>query len=112
MNPISVFKPRIVGGRASGLTEGATRSAKVGVTPKAELDHRDLLASAVATGGAMILGGSRAVDRQSHGEPAYSPISILSFLEAENFRLRQAVVALSLDTMALREALEKNEGRP
>jgi len=110
MNPISVFKPRIVGGRASGLTEGAAMSAKVGVTPKAELDRRDLRASAVATGGAMILGA--AVDRQSHAEPAYSPISILSFLEAENLRLRQAVVALSLDTMALREALEKNEGRP
>ena len=58
--------------------------------------------------------GSRAVDRQSHkqddAEPACRPISILSFLEAENIRLRQAVVELSLDTMALREALEKKKG--
>jgi hypothetical protein len=58
--------------------------------------------------------GSRAVDRRSHeqddGERARRPVSILSFLEAENIRLRQAVVKLSLDTMALREALKKNEG--
>jgi hypothetical protein len=59
--------------------------------------------------------GSRAVDRQSHergdGEPACRPISILSFLEAENIRLRQAVVKLSRDTMVLREALKRNEGQ-
>jgi hypothetical protein len=58
--------------------------------------------------------GSRAVDRQSHergdGEPAGRPISMLSFLEAENIRLRQAVVELSRDTKALRQALRKNDG--
>jgi len=32
---------------------------------------------------------------------------MLSFLEAENIRLRQAVVELSRDTVALREALEE-----
>src|SRR5258708_18770453 len=57
--------------------------------------------------------GSRAVDRQSHergdGEPACRPISMLSFLEAENIRLRQAVVELSRDTTALRQALRKND---
>ena len=58
--------------------------------------------------------GSRAVDRRLHkqddDEPACRPISLLSFLEAENIRLRQVVVELSRDTMALREALKKNEG--
>jgi len=34
------------------------------------------------------------------------PISLLSFLEAENLRLRQAIVELSLDASALREALK------
>jgi hypothetical protein len=36
----------------------------------------------------------------------YRPISLLSFLEAENIRLRRAVVELWLDTAALREALK------
>jgi hypothetical protein len=58
--------------------------------------------------------GSRAMDRQSpergDGEPACGPISMRSFLETENIRLRQAVVELSGDTKALREALRKNEG--
>jgi hypothetical protein len=35
---------------------------------------------------------------------------MLSFLEAENIRLRQVVVELSRDAMALREALRKNDG--
>jgi hypothetical protein len=35
---------------------------------------------------------------------------MLSFLEAENIRLRQVVFQLSRDTVALREALESNEG--
>ena len=56
------------------------------------------------------MGGSKPVDRQSSKQddawPASEPTSILSFLEAENVRLRQAVVELSLDTMALREALQ------
>ncbi len=47
-------------------------------------------------------------DRQTHKgdcvEPGSQPISLLSFLEAENVRLRQAVVELSLDASALRKA--------
>src|SRR6266478_4275335 len=49
-------------------------------------------------------------DPESHkgddAEPGSQPISLLSFLEAENVRLRQAVVELSLDASALREALK------
>jgi hypothetical protein len=37
------------------------------------------------------------------------PTSLLSFLEAENIRLRQAVVELWLDTTALREAVKRRE---
>ena len=39
-------------------------------------------------------------------ESRSQPISLLSFLEAENLRLRQAIVELSLDASALREALK------
>ncbi len=49
-------------------------------------------------------------DRESHkghdAEPGSQPISLLSFLEAENTRLRQAIVELTLDGSALREALK------
>lgn len=49
-------------------------------------------------------------DPESHkgddAEPGSQPISLLSFLEAENVRLRQAVLELSLDASALREALK------
>jgi hypothetical protein len=49
-------------------------------------------------------------DRESHkednAEPGSQPISLLSFLEAENMRLRQAIAELSLDASALREALK------
>ena len=52
----------------------------------------------------------KAVDPKSHKQDDVKsksqPISLLSVLEAENFRLRQAVVALSLDTLVLREALK------
>jgi hypothetical protein len=47
--------------------------------------------------------------KQDDAEPECRPISLLSVLEAENIRLRQAVVELSLDTLALREALERRE---
>jgi hypothetical protein len=52
---------------------------------------------------------SNASDRETHkqDEPGCQPIDLLSFLEAENMRLRQAVAELSLDTMALREALKR-----
>jgi hypothetical protein len=36
------------------------------------------------------------------------PVDLLAFLEEENRRLRQAVVELSLDTLALRDALKGN----
>ena len=49
-------------------------------------------------------------DRETHKgddvESRSQPISLLSFLEAENLRLRQAIVELSLDASALREALK------
>ena len=49
-------------------------------------------------------------DRQTHKgdclKPGSQPISLLSFLEAENVRLRQAVVELSLDASVLRKALK------
>ena len=38
------------------------------------------------------------------------PISLLVFLEEENLRLRNVVIALSLDTMTLREALKTDQG--
>jgi hypothetical protein len=48
-------------------------------------------------------------DSESHqgddAEPGSQPISLLSFLEAENLRLCQTIVELSLDASALREAL-------
>ena len=54
--------------------------------------------------------GDRNYDRELHkeddAEPGYQPISILSFLEAENMRLRRAIAELSLDASALREALK------
>jgi len=56
---------------------------------------------------------SKAVGRQSRkdgAEPACRPISMLSFLEAENVRLQRTVVELSRDNMALREALRKSAG--
>ena len=56
---------------------------------------------------------SKASDRKLHkqgdAEPECRPISLLSVLEAENIRLRQAVLELSLDTLALREALKRME---
>ena len=42
-------------------------------------------------------------------KPSRGPISLLSFLEAENAKLRQAVAKLSLDARALREALKRME---
>lgn len=44
-------------------------------------------------------------NKQDDAELGCQPISLLSYLEMENVRLRQAVVELSLDTMALREEL-------
>jgi hypothetical protein len=61
------------------------------------------------------MGGSKAVDRQPYrhddAELACQPTSILSFLQAENVRLRQAVIELSRATMALRKALKKKAGQ-
>ncbi len=44
---------------------------------------------------------------QADVKPTFRTISLLSVLKAENFRLRQAVVKLSLDTLVLREALKE-----
>jgi hypothetical protein len=48
----------------------------------------------------------RESNKQYEAQPGCQPISLLSFLEAENMRLRQAVVELSLDASALREAVK------
>jgi hypothetical protein len=52
---------------------------------------------------------SKASDRKLHKrddtKPECRPIRLLSVLEAENSRLRQAVLELSRDIMALREAV-------
>ncbi len=57
-----------------------------------------------------------AVDPKSHKQdyvkPKSGPISLLSVLEAENFRLRQVVVELSLDMLVLREALKEFRPEP
>jgi hypothetical protein len=47
--------------------------------------------------------------KQNHVERECRPISLLSVLEAENIRLRRAVVELLVDTLALREALHGRE---
>jgi hypothetical protein len=56
---------------------------------------------------------SRACDQESQKQDEAGcegrPISLLSVLEAENIRLRQAVVELLIDTVALREALRGRE---
>jgi hypothetical protein len=44
--------------------------------------------------------------KQDDAKSSCRPIGLLSFLEAENIRLRQAIVELWFDTMALREALK------
>ena len=58
---------------------------------------------------------AKLVERESYEQDGAEPrprlISLLSFLEAENIRLRQAVVELSLDTIALREELTRTERR-
>lgn len=43
--------------------------------------------------------------KQHDAQRECRPISLVSVLEAENIRLRQAVVELLIDTLALREAL-------
>jgi hypothetical protein len=53
--------------------------------------------------------GDRESPRQGDPEPERPPTSLLSFLQAENIRLRQAVLELSLDTTALKEALNRME---
>jgi hypothetical protein len=45
---------------------------------------------------------------QDGAKPDGRPISLLAVLKAENMRLRQAVVELSLDVLAVREALEQS----
>jgi hypothetical protein len=45
---------------------------------------------------------------QPDERPGRPPISLLSFLQAENRRLQNMVTQLQQDTKALREALESN----
>jgi hypothetical protein len=47
----------------------------------------------------------RNLNKQNNVQPACRPITLLSYLEAENVSLRQAVVELSLDILTLREPL-------
>jgi hypothetical protein len=49
----------------------------------------------------------RETHKQEDAEPKCRPISLLSSLEAENVRLRQAIVELSRDAKTLKEALNK-----
>ena len=46
--------------------------------------------------------------KQNQGKSSNQPISLLAFLQAENCKLRKTVAQLTLDTMALREALQEN----
>ena len=55
---------------------------------------------------------NRETGKQDDAEPGFQAISLVSFLEAENIRLRQAIVQLSLDVRALKEALNRTEARP
>jgi hypothetical protein len=59
--------------------------------------------------------GPRAIDRgvlrQDDAEAVCEPISLISFLEADNSRLWKTVLELSLETLALRQALKKIERR-
>jgi hypothetical protein len=45
---------------------------------------------------------------QNQGKSSSQPVSLLAFLQAENCKLRKTAAQLALDTMALREALQKN----
>ncbi len=47
-------------------------------------------------------------EEQNQGTSSSQPISLLAFLQAENGKLQKAAAQLALDTMALREALQKN----
>jgi hypothetical protein len=54
---------------------------------------------------------NRESPKQDDADPGCPAISLLSFLEAENVRLRQAILELSLDARALKEALSRMDGR-
>jgi hypothetical protein len=45
---------------------------------------------------------------RNQGKSSSQPTSLLAFLQAENCQLRKTVAQLALDTMVLREALQKN----
>jgi hypothetical protein len=47
--------------------------------------------------------------KRNNAEPGCQPITILSFLQAENVRLHRTVMELSLQAKALREALKRME---
>jgi hypothetical protein len=48
--------------------------------------------------------GSR---ERGRGRSGSGPVSLLAFLQAENFKLRNAIAQLERDTVALREALQR-----
>ena len=47
--------------------------------------------------------------KRDNAEPGCRPVSLLSFLQAENIRLRRTVMELSLHAKVLREALKSME---
>jgi hypothetical protein len=47
-------------------------------------------------------------EEQNQGTSSSQPISLLAFLQAENSKLQKTAAQLALDTMALRDALQKN----
>ena len=57
----------------------------------------------------------KTLDPRSHKQDCAGhdcqPISLLAVLKTQNLRLRQAVAELSLNTLALREALKRVEAR-
>jgi hypothetical protein len=69
-----------------------------------------LAMNAVSASELRMIGAKVKSNGQDDAELGSEPISLLSYLEMENVRLRQAVVELSLDTMALREELIKAAG--
>jgi len=48
-------------------------------------------------------------DKKDAADGEAQPINLVSVLQAENTKLRQAVVELLLDTMVLKEALQTRE---
>jgi hypothetical protein len=54
----------------------------------------------------------RNLHKQNNAQTPCRPVTVLSYLEAENVRLRQTVAELSLDTSILREVLARRATTP